>query len=105
MTENSLIGWIGGRKRFDVPCTVEVEHTAESLHAHVDLDGNIEIRPGDEVILHGAPIHAAFGQRIVERRHATVIRANWLGRLATKLSAGLELTELYEVSFSHRKQL
>ena len=26
-----------------VPCTIEIENTFESLHAHVDLDGNILI--------------------------------------------------------------
>ena len=83
-----------------IPCTVEVEHTADSLHAYVELDGDIEIRPGDKVILHGDPIVADFGERIVERRAVTVIRANWFQRLVTKFASGFELTELYEVSFS-----
>ena len=29
------------RTSFDTECTVEVCHTFESLHAHVDLDGDI----------------------------------------------------------------
>jgi hypothetical protein len=93
------------RRKFDIPCTVEVEHTAESLHAYVDLDGDIAINPGDEVIVHGQPIQPAFGERIVERRTATVIRGTWFDRIATKVSAGFELTELYEVSFSPRRTL
>jgi hypothetical protein len=97
-------GWLG-RRSFEVPCTVEVEHTPDSLHAYVDLDGDIEIGPGDEVIVHGEPIHASFGEKIVERRRATVIRANWLGRLATRVHSGFELTELYEVSFTPRRKL
>ncbi len=88
-----------------VPCTVEVEHTADSLHAYVELDGDIEIRPGDEVILHGAPIVANFGERIFERRTATIVRANFLTRLMTKLMSSFELTELYEVSFTSRRKL
>jgi hypothetical protein len=90
---------------FNVPCTVEVEHTADSLHAYVELDGDIEILPGDKVILQGAPVIANFGERIVERRLATVIRANWLKRLTTKLLSSFELTELYEVSFTSRRKL
>ena len=88
------------RKRsIEVPCTVEIEHTADSLHAHVDLDG-VEIEPGDEVIVHSAPVDVPFGQRIVVRRTATVVRANAAERAWTKLLAYLELTELYEVGFS-----
>ena len=34
-------------RSFDVPCTVEIEQTSETLHAHVVLDGDIEIKPGD----------------------------------------------------------
>ena len=39
------------RNTFDVPCTVEIEQTSETLHAHVVLDGDIQIKPGDEVML------------------------------------------------------
>lgn len=88
-----------GRRSIQVPCTVEIEHTADSLHAHVDLDG-IEIEPGDEVIVHSAPVDVPFGQRLVVRRTATVVRAGALERAWTKLLAYLELTELYEVGFS-----
>ncbi len=95
----------GKGSTFNVPCTVEVEHTADSLHAYVELDGDIEIRPGDKVILQGAPIAANFGERIVERRLATVIRANWFKRLTTKLLSSFQLTELYEVSFTPRRKL
>jgi len=93
------------RTSFTVPCTVEVEHTADSLHAYVELDGDIGIGPGDEVILHGAPIAVKFGERIIERRVATVVRANLFQRLTTKLLARFELTELYEVSFTPRRKL
>jgi hypothetical protein len=93
------------RNSFTVPCTLEVEHTAESLHAYVELDGDVEIRPGDEVILHGAPVAVKFGERMIERRVATVVRANWIQRLTTKLMARFELTELYEVSFTPRRKL
>ena len=49
------MAWIGSPKSFDVPCTVEIEQTSETLHAHVVLDGDIQIQPGDEVRVHNAP--------------------------------------------------
>jgi hypothetical protein len=39
-------------------CTVDIENTAERLHAHVMLDG-YEPGPGDEVIVHSASWPAA----------------------------------------------
>lgn len=82
-----------------VPCTVEIENSAETLHAHVTLDG-YEVGPGDEVVVHGAPTHVPFGERIVARCHATVTRAGRIERLKAKIEGYLELTELYEVGFS-----
>jgi hypothetical protein len=90
-----------GRRRFEVPCTVEIEHTAESLHAHVELDG-VVVEPGDQVTVHAAPVDVPFGERIVVRRTATVVRAGAAERVFTKVIAYLELTELYEVGFSPR---
>ena len=100
----SIIDWLGGHETFEVPCTIEVEHTADSLHAYVELEGEVDIGPGDQVIVQGAPIKPAFGEKIVERRQATVKRANWFDRMAARV-AGLELTELYEVSFTPRRKL
>ena len=82
------------------PCTIEIEHTASSLHAHVSLDGEPELRPGDRVRVHGAPIRVRFGDKLVLRREATVERAGALERWWTGLAARLELSELYEVSFT-----
>jgi hypothetical protein len=92
--------WIGARKSFDVPCTVEIEQTSETLHAHVVLDGDVRIEPGDEVMVHDAPTRVEFGSRLVVRRTATVIRGGLLGGLRATIEGYLELTELYEVSFS-----
>jgi hypothetical protein len=93
------------RESFDVPCTIEIENTFDSLHAHVDLDGGIEINAGDEVLVHGDPIRVPFGEKRTLRRQATVTRASGLDRLLTKLAARFELTELYEVSFSSGRKL
>ena len=70
------MSWTGSRKSFDVPCTVEIEQTSETLHA------------------------VEFGQRLVVRRTATVVRGGPLDRLRARIEGYLELTELYEVSFS-----
>lgn len=85
--------------RFEVPCTVEIEHSPESLHAFVELEG-VEVGPGDEVIVHGAPTAVPYGEKIVAQCTATVIRASALDRLKARIEGYLELTELYEVGFS-----
>lgn len=86
-------------RRFEVPCTVVIAHTADDCHAHVELQG-VEVGPGDAVRVHDAPTHIAYGERLQCRRRATVSRAGWLARLWTHLTARFELTLLYEVSFS-----
>jgi hypothetical protein len=89
-----------GRERFEVGCTVEVEHSFDSLHAHVELDGDPPLTPGDRVVVHGEPVDVGFGERLVERRTATVIRAHPVERAWTRLTGGFELMELCEFSFS-----
>ncbi len=96
--------WLLAGPTLHVPCTIDVEHTADSLHAHVELQG-CEVEPGDTVVVHGAPTDVPFGQKVFCHGRATVTRAGLLDRLWTQLTAHLELTELYEVSFSHRRRL
>ncbi|MBY0568746.1 MAG: hypothetical protein K2P70_15630 [Hyphomonadaceae bacterium] len=93
------------RRTHDTQCTIEIEHSEDHLHAHVELDDQSDLRPGDRVKVHGAPIRVSFGQRLTLRRPATVERAGWLERQWTKLTARFELAELYEVSFSPRRIL
>ncbi len=92
------MNWFSATK-IEVPCTVDLEQTNESLHAYVDLEG-VEVGPGDEVIVHDAPTGVPFGERQIFHRRATVIRAGLLKRIEARLGGYLELTELYEVSFS-----
>ena len=80
---------------------VDIEQTPDSLHAHVVPEG-IEIQPGDKVLVHGAPSHVAFGDRMSLRCSATVVRATALGRLWAQVSGLLEFTALYEVGFERR---
>ena len=89
------------RKRIEkVPCTVEVSHRFESLHAHVRFDDGSIIHPGDEVLVEGPPVLAAWGEVIEERRTAQITRASALERLWTRLTGDLEFIELCEFSFS-----
>lgn len=88
------------RKVEEVPCTVEVSHRFESLYAHVRFDNGAVVYPGDEVLVHGAPILAGFGELIVEQRAATITRASWLERLWTKATGDFGFMELCEFSFS-----
>jgi hypothetical protein len=94
-----------GREKIDVPCTIEIENTFESLHAHVDLEGDLAMNAGDQVLVHGDAVRVPYGQKVTLQRLATVTRANRLDRAWTRLLARLELTELYEVSFSSGSKL
>jgi hypothetical protein len=93
------------RQRFEFPCTIEIENTPDSLHAHVELDGDFAVQPGDEVQVIDAPSHPPYGEKIVVRRTAVVTRAGALERLWTRLVGDFELTELYDVSFTERRSL
>ena len=95
---------IAGRS-FDTPCTIEIEQTHDCFHAHLALDGDIAIGPGDKVHVHGDPIRLAFGQKLTERRLATVVRAGLALRLWTRLTARFALQELYDVSFTPQRSL
>ena len=92
--------WANQPRRFDIGCSIEIERTGESLHAHVTLDRDVGIRPGDEVLIQGEPITVKFGEQLNLRRTATVVRAGLWKRTLMQLSGYLELTELYDVSFS-----
>lgn len=88
-----------------VPCTIEIENTFESLHAHVELHGTEPPEAGDMVRVHGEEIRVPYGQKVTLKRDATVTRASGLESFLTALAARLELTELYEVSFSSGRKL
>ena len=87
------------RETIDVPCTIEIVHTWESLRAHVDLDG-IEVGPGDAVHVHGAEIAVPYGESVTLHRMATVTKASAPERLWVKMTGDFEFMELLEFSFS-----
>jgi uncharacterized Zn finger protein len=88
------------RRIEQVPCTVEVSHRFESLHAHVRFNNGAVVYPGDEVLVHGKPIMAAYGEVIEEDRTATITRATALERLWTRMTGDFGFMELCEFSFS-----
>jgi uncharacterized Zn finger protein len=100
-----MMSLISPRKREDHMCTVRVNNTFESLQAHVELDGDVKIQPGDEVVVHGEPIRVPYGHALDERRKATIVRAGWAERAWTRLTGDLEFMELLEFSFSAEKKL
>ena len=91
------------RETWETGCTIAVEHTADALHAHVELDGNAQLGPGDQVRVHGAAVRLPYGESITLRRRATVSRAGLVAQWWTKLRSHLDLTELYEITFTSEK--
>lgn len=98
------MGWLFSSKE-QAPCTVEISHCFESLHAHVRLDNGAVINPGDAVEVHGGEIMAPFGEIVRESRMATITRASALSRLWTRHTGDLEVMELCEFSFSEEVYL
>lgn len=93
------------KERETVPCTVEVSHRFDSLHAHVKFLNGAVVHPGDEVLVQGPPVMAAYGEVVVEDRVATITRATAAERLWTRLTGDFEFMELCEFSFSEEVTL
>ena len=91
-----------GSTTVEVRCTVEIEHSFDSLHAHAIPEG-IDLRPGDVVLVHGAPTDVPFGEHRSLQCRATVYRAGWLQRGWMQAVALLELTELYHCGFEPKE--
>ncbi|UPY35326.1 hypothetical protein [Sediminicoccus sp. KRV36] len=96
--------WEGvtGPRTITVPCTVEIEQSFDSLHAHAVPEG-IMLRPGDRVVVNAAPAGIAYGQSTSYETTATIYRAGPLTRLWTEISAFAELTELYHCGFEPKE--
>ncbi|MCU0909914.1 MAG: hypothetical protein MUE98_00795 [Rhodobacteraceae bacterium] len=93
------------KERETVPCTVEVSHKFESLHAHVKFTNGAVVHPGDEVLVQGPPVMAPYGEIVIEDRIATITRASALERLWTRMTGDFEFMELCEFSFSEEVTL
>ena len=94
--------WFAGRGTFEVPCTVDIERSFDSLHAHAIPEG-VSLRPGDRVIVHDVPDGLGYGEAVSFLGRATVIRAAWWERLWTEASAILELADLYHCGFEPKE--
>ncbi|MFN3371352.1 MAG: hypothetical protein ACK4Z0_07470 [Sphingomonadaceae bacterium] len=88
------------RDILDVGCLIEINHTPERFGAHLLLDGDPEIQPGDRVCVYGEPIEVTPGRDMTVRRRARIERAGAIERAWTRLRGRFEITELYEVSFT-----
>ncbi|MCS6892714.1 MAG: hypothetical protein N2588_06575 [Rhodovarius sp.] len=101
MSADAKRRWFAPR-RLEVPCTVEIENSFDSLHAYAIPEG-VVLRPGDRVIVHNVPHRIAYGEAISYRTTATVIRAGLFRRLWTELSAIWEVAELYHCGFEPKE--
>ena len=88
-----------GRQEIQATCDLEIEQTPESFHAY-SVPAGVDIRPGDQMLIHGVPTNVAFGQHVKLSLRATILRAGWLKRTWTRFAGFFELTELYEVGFA-----
>lgn len=89
---------IGTKQRVDLRCLIDFEQTPESLHAHA-IPQDVEIWPGDEILLHDVPAMVGFGERLTGECRATLLRAGPIERLWTQFRSLFEIAELYEVGF------
>lgn len=98
------MGWIT-RETETVPCTVEISHKFESLHAHLRFNDGSVVGPGDTVQVQGPEIMAPYGEIVIEDRTAVITRASGLERLWTRWTGDFEFMELCEFSFSEEATL
>ena len=90
------------RRQEVVDCTVEINNTFEALGAHLRFDNGIIVHPGDEVLVHGAPVQIPYGECQSFRRKATITRAGALERAWTRATGDFDMMELCEFSFTER---
>jgi hypothetical protein len=85
-------------KTVQARCLLDFEQTPYSFHAYaIPLD--IDIQPGDEVLLLDAPSGIGFNEQMVREGRISVRRAGPLRRAWTRAIEIFSLTELYEVGF------
>ena len=85
-------------REIDLICLLDIEQTQDSFHAHA-VPQDVDIFPGDIIIVHDAPDNIAFGEKLSGTRKATLRRAGALAGLWTRVSSSFQVNELYEVGF------
>ena len=93
------------QRRFEAPCRIDIECSAARVHAHVEFGGDVEIGPGDRILVHEPPTCIPFGKRLMMTGTATVVSAGLVERLWTQFAGHFGMTELYDVSFTERRRL
>jgi hypothetical protein len=93
---------LAGPRVITVPCTVEIEQTFDSLHAHAVPEG-ITLRPGDRVVVNNPPAVPEFGGMTSYETTATVYRAGPFTQLWMEVRAFAELAELYHCGFEPKE--
>jgi hypothetical protein len=94
--------WLLGRRAVEATCALDIEKSPESFHAY-SVPEDIDLREGDQMLIHGAPTSIAFGTQMTMTCRATVLRAGPIERVWTRFTAMFELTELYEVGFAPKE--
>ena len=93
---------LGQSQTMIVPCRVTIGQTAESLHAHMELDA-IDINPGDIVRLIQAAPTSVSRDETVYQAHVSVERAGFLARMLTRVAGFFSILELIEVGFEPKE--
>lgn len=87
------------RQTFEAPCTIAIEHSADSLHAHVELVDGFEIRPGASgriVLKAGIALPVFFNIPFAEIAAADVqVHADGTADIAFRLTPGQRIAYLH----------
>lgn len=92
------------QETLDMAARIAVERTNEHFCAHTLYSQPVDFQPGDRVWVDGPIVAAETGDRFITKRRARVRRAGALVRFWVRLISVLEITGLYEVSFSGRQK-
>jgi hypothetical protein len=93
-----MIDRLLGRRFEEITIDLDLEQTPESLHAYA-IPVEVEIGPGDELVMHGAPAGVAFGERRSMQVRATLRRAGWYDRARVHVEGFFTFAELFNVGF------
>ena len=91
------------RRKETVDCTVEINNTFEALGAHLRFDNGVVVHPGDEVLVHGAPVQIPYGSsQNFRRKHGYDARNGRITALAALIRGGIKqsriLTDCFGIS-------
>lgn len=87
-------------RKTEVAARIAVERTNEHFCAHTLYSEAIDFQPGDRVHVVGPSIVADTGDRFIAKRRAKIKRAGAIKRAWVRFISILEITGLYEVSFT-----